>query len=309
MEELELLDLFDALLDTALSEGGDEVFLSDAVSGSVPEACASAGLHGWAEASYTPFEDWDGDGVPDYADYWSHPVSDGPLVHLDESIAAEEIGQPGFPEGEVPLLLDVLDGIEGSATPDLAPETLTLGDPLDDARYWHFQESGASCAVAAQRGVLESICGRDFSEHELAQIAHDQGWYDPVSGTMPDNLGKLLEYHGIPVEQGFNTSWSDVFEAWDRGDEVIPAVDASEIWSPQLGPDGQPMEQPDEGHAVWLTGIRQDETGQWCAVVNDPGIPNGRALQVPLVDFENAWDDFGRRSVITHKSLRMPNVT
>jgi len=309
MEELELLDLFDALLDTALSEGGDEVFLSDAVSGSVPEACASAGLHGWAEASYTPFEDWDGDGVPDYADYWSHPASFVPVSDLDDGIDAEGVGFEELPSGAEPVLLDAFDAVGGPAEPDLLPGAFTLGDPVDDARYWHPQESDSSCAVAAQRGVLESILERDFSEHELAQIARDQGWYDPVSGTMPDNLGKLLEYHGIPVEQGFNTSWSDVFEAWDRGDEVIPAVDANEIWSPQLGPDGQPMEQPDEGHAVWLTGIRQDETGQWCAVVNDPGIPNGRALQVPLVDFENAWDDFGRRSVITHKSLRMPNVT
>lgn len=309
MEELELLDLFDASLDTMFSEGGSEVFLADVALAAAPEAYAGSEAHAWLDESAALCEDWDGDGVPDYADYWSGAEGYGPLPNIDGGGGIDEIDLQGLAAGEVPALLDAFDGTEDTALTDLLPGGFTQGNPWDDAAYWQQQEAPYSCAVAAQRGVLESIYQRQFSEHELAQVSLEQGWHDPVAGTPPDALGRLLEYHGVRVEDRFGTPWSAVLEAWDRGDEVIVPLDASEMWHPQAGPNGQLLEQPDLGHAVWVTGRHQDAKGEWHVVVNDPGRPDGRAMVVSLADFENAWEDFGRRSFITHKGLGTTNVT
>lgn len=173
-----------------------------------------------------------------------------------------------------------------------------IGDPFVDAYDWHLQEAPNSCAVACQVDVLNSF-GLHVSEHDIAELAWDRGWYDPRAGTDPHSLGYVLEEFGIPVTQTYDTSLTTLFDALEHGRKVIVGLNANEIWEPQRDAFGMPLQQPVSGHVVWVTGIEDDSGGNLDVIINDTGQVNGRAFHVAMDDFLNAWDDFGRQAAIT----------
>ena len=173
------------------------------------------------------------------------------------------------------------------------------GNPIEDADCWQLQDGQNSCAVVAQIGVYESITGEDISEAEACQIAEENGWFDPEIGTYPENVGKLLEALGIPTEQRYEANLEDIATALERGDKVIVALDANEIWTPIRDPaTGSPVEQSNGGHAVWVTGIDQQPDGSVQIILNDSGTPDGRMKAVDAADFLNAWQDYGNLLVV-----------
>ncbi|MFB2917869.1 hypothetical protein [Aerosakkonema funiforme] len=173
------------------------------------------------------------------------------------------------------------------------------GNPETDADCWQRQESSTSCAVVAQIGVYESITGLEFSEVEACRIAQEHGWYDPESGTSSANIGKFLEYCGIPTEQRYDATLVDIADALERGDKVIVGLDANEIWYPARDPEtGSPIEQSNAGHAVWITGIDPEPDGSVKVILNDSGTPDGRMKVVDAEDFLNAWGDYGNLLVV-----------
>lgn len=180
-----------------------------------------------------------------------------------------------------------------------ADAVTVAGVPDLDGSHWAMQEGANSCAVASQRGVLEAVTGMCLPEGELAQIAESRGWYDPMSGTDPSSVGNLLEAFGVPADRKYETTFTELYDALARGEKVIVGLDANEIWTPQVGPDGNPMEQPDAGHAVWVTGIQMRDDGGLSVVMNDSGLADGRSVEVPVEDFRNAWADYGNFSVTT----------
>lgn len=178
-----------------------------------------------------------------------------------------------------------------------------IGNPTEDAQFWHQQTSPTSCAVVAQLSVYESITGNDISEAEVCRIAEENGWYDPDAGTKADNVGKILNALGIPTEQHYNATLVEIADALERGDKVIVGLDSQEIWHPETDPTtGLPLEQevPNSGHAVWVTGIEEKPDGSVKIILNDSGIPDGQRSEVDAEDFVNAWDDFSNQVVIAH---------
>jgi hypothetical protein len=175
-----------------------------------------------------------------------------------------------------------------------------IGDPSSEIDYIQMQEGLYSCAVASQKGIIESILGKEIPEIELSYDAYSHGWYNPSAGTMPEHTGKILEEYGIPVDRGFERSITDLAEALQNGEKVMVGLDASEIWNGRIDMDGNPMELPNQGHVVWVTGIVEDDSGHWSVVMNDSGIPNGAGEVVPLEHFLNAWEDYGNFAVITN---------
>jgi hypothetical protein len=177
--------------------------------------------------------------------------------------------------------------------PDWSPADFDgVGTPLDDARHWHAQTEPNSCAVVTQGAVLESVTGVPCDEQQLSEVARRAGWYDPASGTRPADVGKLLEAHGVPCEQIRDAQITDIAAALERGDKVLVGLDGTEIAAPLRDPTtGAPVEQPDAGHCVWVTGIDANPNGSIHVLVNDPGHPAGRMAPVDLLDFLNAWDD------------------
>ena len=176
------------------------------------------------------------------------------------------------------------------------------GDPAGDARWWNHQAADDTCAVVAQQGILESLLHHDVSQDEIVRVAEEHGWYHPGEGTLPADMGNVLEAYGIPVERGYEYSIGDLYNALLDGHRVMVGLDANEIWFPQVGPDGLPVDQfGTNGHAVWVTGITTDDHGNLCVVVNDSGKPDGCHNLVPVDDFLNAWDDYENFAVITHE--------
>lgn len=175
-----------------------------------------------------------------------------------------------------------------------------VGNPDAEANYWYVQHGDYSCAVASQKEIIESLTHHQVSEEALAQYAQSHGWFDPSSGTSPDDIGKLLEAYHIPIEKGYNHSTTDIYNALQHGDKVIVGLNANEIWHRQEDANGNPVQQPVEGHAVEVTGLYQDNSGHWSVIMNDTGTPNGKEETVPLADFMNAWSDFSNFAVITN---------
>ncbi|MDF2925714.1 MAG: hypothetical protein K0R57_4628 [Paenibacillaceae bacterium] len=174
-----------------------------------------------------------------------------------------------------------------------------IGDPVSDMPHIEMQEGMNSCAIASQKGVIESITGREIPEIELSYHAYRNGWYDPAAGTAPEHVGKLIEDCGIPVDRGYDWSAADLADALDRGEKVIVGLNSNEIWHAQYDANGNPTELPNAGHAVWVTGMYQDDSGNWFVIMNDSGVPDGAGETVPLHDFLNAWEDYGNFAVIT----------
>lgn len=177
-----------------------------------------------------------------------------------------------------------------------------VGNPFADADCWQLQEGANSCAVVAQMGVYESITGFELSENEVCKIAEENGLFDPNIGTYPEDMGKILNHFGIHTETQYNADLNDIAEALERGDKVIVGLDANEIWKPLRDESGNPLDQTNAGHAVWVTGIDQADDGSIKLILNDSGTRDGQAKVVDAVDFVNAWDDFGNQIVVAQNS-------
>lgn len=177
-----------------------------------------------------------------------------------------------------------------------------VGNPFEDANCWQQQNGQNSCAVVAQMGVLESITGVDLSENEVCEFAEANGWFDPQTGTNSAAVGNILNAVGVTTDSYYNADLNDITEALAKGDKVIVGLDANEIWQPVRDSNGNPIEQGDGGHAVWVTGIDQLPDGSVKLILNDSGIPDGQMKVVDAEDFINAWDDFGNQIVIAHNS-------
>lgn len=171
-------------------------------------------------------------------------------------------------------------------------DPIEYGDPFTDAYYWRKQEGSASCAVVAQICVYQSLTGQYISETTASNYAYQQNWFDPVTGTTLENTGKILNAFGIQTYQQWNASLSTLEYALAQGDKPIVGLDASEIWNPQYDWFGNPFEQANEGHAVWVTGIDYEWDGSINIIVNDSGISSGQSSVIDYYDFMNAWNDY-----------------
>lgn len=169
---------------------------------------------------------------------------------------------------------------------------IEYGDPITDASYWRQQDGSASCAVVAQISIYESLTGESISESSASEVAYQQGWFDPVTGTPVPYTGYILEDLGIDTIQMNDTTLETLEYALSIGDKPIVALDANEIWDPQYDLHGNSLEQVDAGHAVWVTGIDYQTDGSVDIILNDSGHPNGSASVVDYYDFMNAWQDY-----------------
>ncbi|MFI6979360.1 hypothetical protein ACIBSV_12340 [Embleya sp. NPDC050154] len=177
-----------------------------------------------------------------------------------------------------------------------------FGDPVGDAQYWQQQTSPTSCAVVSQGMILEKLTGVPLDENALMTEAQQAGIYDPETGTRTDDIGKLLEMHGVDTDMVPGADMRQMLDALEKGDQVIVALDAQEIWSPVHDPNtGAPLEQdPTMGHAVWVTGIDTQPDGSVYVLLNDSGAPFGQTEPIPLADFVNAWQDRDTTMIVAH---------
>ncbi|MFL6237675.1 MAG: hypothetical protein ACJ76N_31455 [Thermoanaerobaculia bacterium] len=237
-------------------------------------------------------------------DHHEHPAS----AEADTAAHAEAAAQPPEEHPHHP------EHPEDHAQPPAAPEppfqhgylqevrhVPIVGVDPADAAAWQRQSDEVGCAIAAERGILETF-GVHASEEELRNLAVANGWHDPETGTYADDVGRLLEASGVPVERGYEHTLTDLYDALHQNAKVLVGLDSSEIWHPVHGHGGAPLEQPDHPHIVWVTGMEIDDAGGMRVILNDSGTPDGKEMAVDATDFLNAWADFGNFAVIAHRT-------
>lgn len=178
------------------------------------------------------------------------------------------------------------------------------GHPLEDMQHWHQQTHPDTCAVVSQEFILDELTGHDFSEETLAQEAYAHGWYTPGAGTPMDDVGNLLELHGISIEREYNASIDDLSAELDQNHKVIVAVNAETLWDNASGNAATVghvgfIPGQNANHAVEVIGFDHTDALNPMVILNDPGCANGCGILVPLTAFEAAWGQSGHYMVHT----------
>lgn len=153
------------------------------------------------------------------------------------------------------------------------------------------QQYNDTCAIKSQQLILESV-GIDISEEELREEAIRNRWYFPNKGTPLEYSGKLLEYHGLPVQQQLHGSIFNLVSELSKRHPIIVGVDSGELWNKGIDETMEDLifgEFPD--HALIVGGIEyNDLLSDWQVNVIDPG--TGENLtSYDLEQFEDAWAD------------------
>jgi hypothetical protein len=135
--------------------------------------------------------------------------------------------------------VDEPDGLFGAA--NIQRLDPTIGSPQQDNLLFPGQQSYPdTCAIRCQEYILTQFWGYPIDEGALVREAKEQGWYTPGGGTQPQDVGNLLELHGVPVNRYYDAT---LFHLANR-QEFLTLQDEPQQWdslthSPSLaaGPD------------------------------------------------------------------------
>jgi len=184
-----------------------------------------------------------------------------------------------------------------------------VGEPDDLAHHWHRQDGPGDCAIYAEGGALEAF-DKEFDPERERQAGEREGTYSRNGGTDIAALGHVWERNGIAVdryppsgstdavsETARDQAFHRLSETLEQRKGVVVAVDSGPLWHDEAGP------AADRGHALWVTGLEQRESGATYVVCNDSGALDGQARRYPIEDFDRAWRRSGYDMVTTHDSL------
>lgn len=177
---------------------------------------------------------------------------------------------------------------EGSALP--GHDQTTVGTPDIDAAFWQPQTTNFTCAVQAQRGIIEAFTGEDISESELVYEATTNGWLTD-GGMSPHDVGRLLELHGVDNHTVDGATVEQLMTELAQGHKVVIGVDSGELWQSD-----SPLEDffgETADHAIWVTGVDLSDADHPQVVVNDSGDPSCAGKAYDLNNFVDAWRDSG----------------
>lgn len=181
----------------------------------------------------------------------------------------------------------------------LRPGAYIGGAAMGSMEHWRRQEAPCSCAIAAQGFVLGEVSGVDHPAAVLVSLARDNGWYHPGGGTSPDDVGRIVEHYGIPVERHLDVPMDRLAAALAAGARVLVAVDTEELEHPGGYDPADPVDHfpgiPGQNpvHAVQVIGIDATEPARATVVLNDPSRADGQGLIVPADVFVEAWGGSG----------------
>ena len=168
--------------------------------------------------------------------------------------------------------------------------THSYGVPASDhtSDYVH-QSYPDTCAVQCQHLILDNF-GIHVSEDQLVKEAENRGIYAPGHGTRPEDVGKLLEAHGVAIHRELNANVFNLATELAQGHQVIVGLDSGELWHEnsilQSIADALGIGHAD--HAVIVSGIDTTDPHEVKVIVTDPGTGDV-AKQYPLHEFLDAW--------------------
>ena len=151
------------------------------------------------------------------------------------------------------------------------------------------QKYDDTCAIKSQQIILESF-GHHVSEDQLVQEALSLGIYSPHAGTEANDVGRLLEEHGVDVHSMFGANTYDIVYELSQGHKVIVGVDENELLRPSLWQSLKDHFDCQPNHALVVTGIDTTYSDNVQVIVCDPGTGQV-AARYPMASFIDAWSD------------------
>jgi hypothetical protein len=197
-------------------------------------------------------------------------------------------------EGDSPITEgDISKSIEADAPDETTEEehgevVESVGDPERLSEHWQYQGPTNDCAIYAEGTSMEAM-GKDFDIDKEREAGQAEGGYHPEEGTTRECVGKVWERNGVEADRYVQMPTGDevadsrcafrrMTEALDERRAVVALVDPGEMQYPEHG-----------GHALWVTGFEERESGQQFVVTNDSGVPDGRAKRYAAEDFDKGW--------------------
>jgi len=173
---------------------------------------------------------------------------------------------------------------------DFQDAAKAFGTPAEHGTsdYVH-QQYPDTCAVQCQHLILNQF-GVDVSEDQLVREASERGIYSPGHGTALDDVGKLLELHGIPVHRDMDANVFNLAIELSEGHKVIVGLDSGELWHTHtvLQSISETFGIGQADHAVIVSGIDTTDPDHPRVIVTDPGTGD-IAKSYQLNDFLDAW--------------------
>lgn len=173
---------------------------------------------------------------------------------------------------------------------DESGQQIVFGSPETDAGYWQQQGTDFTCALVAQRSILESF-GIEKSEAQLVYDATVNGWLTE-NGTSIEGMGNMLAHYDIPYHTSYGGTLETLMGELGRGNKVMVAVDGGELWGSDDPSEDEALGERAD-HAVQVTGVKYGSDGAATIVLNDSGNPEGRAIEYDWDTFADAWADSG----------------
>ena len=156
--------------------------------------------------------------------------------------------------------LSAVDMNTNSIIGDVTPFPDVMSDDI-------IQHQSDTCAIKSQQIILHSF-GMDIPEEMLTIEATSKGYYLPGHGTMPSQVGMLLEDHGISTHTKYHATVYDLAAELAQGHKVIVGVDADELWRPSFYND---LFGEQANHALIVTGIDTTNPYDVRVLITDPG--------------------------------------
>lgn len=158
-----------------------------------------------------------------------------------------------------------------------------------------------TCAIKSQQLILQDF-GINLTEDQLRDEAAMYGWYNG-GGTSTQDVGKLLELHGVPVTQYENANIFNLVNELSQGHKVIVGVDSGELWHDNIA--DMIFEDNIADHALIVSGIDTSDPNNVKVILTDPG--TGDFLkEYPMDEFVDAWQD--SNCVMVSTNIAVPEI-
>jgi hypothetical protein len=215
-------------------------------------------------------------------------------MHSSDDVGDDSFEDPqsGHPEPDISVAHEVLDAGGQHWVYDAGDgyHGDIVGTPELDSHFHHHQTTDFTCGVVAQQGIINEFTGQDLSEADLVYEATANGWLTD-HGTTPEDVGRLLEAHGVACHSMDHAHMSDIASELSVGHKVIVGVNSDELWNSQ-----HPLHDfttQAANHAIWVTGVDTTDPKHPTVIVNDSGDPDGRGHEYDLRSFVEAWQASG----------------
>jgi hypothetical protein len=186
-------------------------------------------------------------------------------------------------------------GTEGEDTPmtSITRPDPTIGTPEPDSHHFPGQQHYPdTCAIRCQEFIIRQFTGAHLPESYYVEEAKANHWYHEGAGTSMQNVGKLLEFHSIPVHRYAQANILNLTAELAQGHKVIIGVEADDLWRqhPMLTEIRHLFGFSAADHAVVVSGIDTSDPNHYKVIVSDPGTGEA-AARYPMDQFITAWKE------------------